>query len=356
MERFNETYRVVQPMKYATAKKSEVLAAALASDNYCIQLKRDGSSYVLAKDLDGSVHLYGDKISRKNGLVIDKIDNVPHIKEWAEKVFPCGSQVIIEICYGESSKDTNRIMLALPPKAWATQQTTQVAEAYVFDILFWAGNAMHTKDFGERWDNIVKIFEVLAEVPEFVTLAETHYVDKSEVIAEWLSKGYEGGVLKMLESTSKTSAKHHIREIGATAARPMNTCFKIKQVDTVDVVIMDVLMPTSTYTGKDPDTHKYRDADGNPINRLYALGYANSFAIGAYNEDGWLVQIGTVASGLDDAMREAAAKNPDDFIDLVIEVDCMSKDCKEKTLRHPRMMASRPEKNHLDCTLSHIFG
>ena len=31
MERFNETYRLWQPMKYATAKKKEVLDAALVS-------------------------------------------------------------------------------------------------------------------------------------------------------------------------------------------------------------------------------------------------------------------------------------------------------------------------------------
>ena len=57
MERFSETYRVLQPMKYATSKKKEVLDAALADPNYCIQLKKDGSSYLLAKDLDGSVHI-----------------------------------------------------------------------------------------------------------------------------------------------------------------------------------------------------------------------------------------------------------------------------------------------------------
>ena len=73
MERFNETYRLWQPMKYATAKKKEVLDAALVSDEYGIELKVDGSSYVWSKDLDGSVHLYGDKISKKTGDVIDKI-------------------------------------------------------------------------------------------------------------------------------------------------------------------------------------------------------------------------------------------------------------------------------------------
>ena len=87
MERFNETYRLWQPMKYATAKKKEVLDAALVSDEYGIELKVDGSSYVWSKDLDGSVHLYGDKISKKTGEVIDKIDNMPHMKAFAEEFF-----------------------------------------------------------------------------------------------------------------------------------------------------------------------------------------------------------------------------------------------------------------------------
>lgn len=344
-------------MKYAVAKKPEVLQAALESDNYCIQLKKDGSSYALAKDLDGSVHLYKDQISKKTGEVIDKIDNVEHIKDFAQDWLPKGSQILIEICYGQSSTDVNTIMLALPPKANQRQAENGLAHAYIFDILFWEEEPIWKLDFEQRWDKMDEIWQDwLGHIkPDWLEIATAYREDKGAKIAEWLAAGEEGGVLKMLKSTKKTSAAHHVREIGATAARPMNTCFKIKQVDTVDAVIMNIQMPTSAYTGKDPDSHPYKDSEGKAINRLYALGMANGFVIGAYNNVGTLTQIGTVASGLDDELRLAAAESPDDYIGRVIEVDCMSRDREAKSLRHPRLMKFRPDKSAEDCLMEVIF-
>ena len=359
MERFSETYRVLQPMKYSTSKKKEVLDAALADPNYCIQLKKDGSSYLLAKDLDGSVHLYSNRISKRTGEVIDKIENVPHLKSFARDNFPDGSQLLVEICYGESSKDVNSIMLALPPKA-IERQKDNLAGAYIFDILYWANESYWDKDFGERWDKVLNIVADwradYQKLPSWLTVAETHYTDKGAKLAEWLAAGEEGGVLKMLKSTKKTSAAHAVRELGATAGRPMNTTFKIKQVDTVDVIIIGVEMPTKEYTGKDPDNYQYRDEDDNPVNRLWKLGYANSFVIGALDKDGKIERIGTVASGLDDEMRAAAAADPDEFIGAVIEVDCMSIDKAARTLRHPRLMKMRPDKLASNCLIEEIFA
>lgn len=351
-------------MKYATAKKQEVLQAALEDPNYCIQLKKDGSSYTWARDLDGSVHLYGDKISRKTGEIIDKIDNVPHLKEFAEDNFPRGTQILVEIVFGQSSKDVNTIMLALPEKAIARQMGNPV-HAYIFDILYWDQEPLFEKDFDDRWIKMSEIWldwlsaeniSVPAAIETWLELAQTIYSDKLAAITMWLAHGQEGGVLKMLRSTKKTSAAHHVREIGATAARPMNTSFKIKQVDTADVVITDIQMANKAYSGKDPENYPYRDEEGNPVNRLWKLGMANGFVIGVYNEENELIRIGSVASGLDDEMRLDAAQNPDSYIGQVIEVDCMSKDIEAKTLRHPRLIKMRPDKTAEQCTLSEVFG
>ena len=170
MERFNETYRLWQPMKYATAKKKEVLDAALVSDEYGIELKVDGSSYVWSKDLDGSVHLYGDKISKKTGEVIDKIDNMPHMKAFAEKFFPLGSQLCVEIWskYNwtagkweehSSSKFVNSIMLCTPAKAAKRQEEIGPCGAYVFDVLYWGGKAYYSADFIDRYHFLKELEE-----------------------------------------------------------------------------------------------------------------------------------------------------------------------------------------------------
>ena len=361
-------YKILQPMKYATARNKDVLKEALSSDNYGIQLKVDGSSYVWARDLDGSVHLYGDKISKKTGEIIDKIDNVPHLKKFAEMFFPVGSQLIVEIAcrYNwtarkweehSSSKYVNSIMLCSPPKAVERQEATEPCLAYVFDILFWNGEPVYKKDFAQRYGMLNALKEMWsAERREWLTFAELFVDNKSEKIAEWLSNGEEGGVLKALTSTNKVSAAHAVSEIGATPKRPMHTTYKIKQVDTVDVVIMDVQLPTKAYTGKDPDNYPYRDENDQPINRLYALGMVNGFVIGLYDDKNELVMIGTVASGLDDPMRKAAYDDPGDYIGKVIEVDCMSIDKAGKSLRHPRLMKMRPDKNPMHCTMKEVFA
>lgn len=348
------SYKIYQPMKYATARNKEVLDAALESDNYLIQLKKDGSSYVLAKDSDGSVHLYGDKISKKTGQIIDKIENVPHLKAWAEENLPQESQLVVEICYGKTSRDVNSIMLALPDKAILRQTATQLAKAYIFDILFWNGEEVFKEDYADRWKRVCDEITDLPQ-PAFIELAETHFTDKAEWLARWLKAGEEGGVLKMLRSTTKTSAMHHVRPIGATVARPANTTFKVKQIDTIDAVIMGVTLPEKEYKGKDPENYQYRDEKGNPVNRLWALGMVNAFSIGAYDDNGELVQIGTVASGLDDELRLAAAADPDRYIGEVVEIACMSKDTDNCTLRHPRLICFRPDKAAEQCTLKEAF-
>lgn len=367
-------YGIYQPMKYATAKTMDILKEALNSEDYCIQLKRDGASYVWAKDMDGSVHLYGDKISKKTGAIIDKIDNVPHMKRFAERYFPVGTALLVEMCAhfdyvtGEPVEKTkssyvNGIMLCTPKKAAERQARYGDMEAYLFDVLFWSDTDIASMDCAGRITHMEAIFKGLhaearangdADSCSWFTMAESIYENKDEVIAEWIARGEEGGVLKLLHSKGRLSAKHHLRQIGETAARPMHVCYKIKQVDQVDVVITGIEMPTPEYTGS-IENAKHFDEDGNPINRLYALGYANAFSVGAYDEEGRLRGIGTVASGLNDELRKDMAENPKKYIGEVIAVTCMSVDKEAHSLRHPRFTQMRPDKADINCTFGEVF-
>lgn len=365
-------YGVYQPQKYATAKTMDILKEALNSPDYGIQLKRDGASYTWTKDMDGSVHLYGDRISKKDGKVIDKIDNVPHMKQFAEKYFPVGTALVVEMCahwdYATStpvektkSSYVNGIMLCTPTKAAQRQERLGVLEAYMFDVLFWSDTDIASLDCADRITHMEAIYRGLkaeagvdGNTCDWFTVAETIYENKDEVITRWLAEGEEGGVLKLLHSKGRLSAKHHLRKIGETAARPMHVSYKVKQVDQVDVFVTAIVMPDKEYTGQ-IENARFFDTDGNPINRLYALGYANAFAIGAYDDDGCLRHIGTVASGLNDELRKAMADNPDDYIGEVIAVTCMSVDKEGHTLRHPRFTQMRPDKDKKDCTFSEVF-
>lgn len=362
-------YKIFQPMKYYTTKKQELLKEALESDDYALQRKVDGASYVWAKDEDGSVHLYGDKISKKTGEIIDKIDNLPHLKAFAEAYFPKGSQLIVEICYpyswsgnthtledGTNSKFVNSIMLSTPEKAIFRQERTKLCTAYVFDMLYWHGEEVYKLDFADRYERCW----ILSELPEYkdtawLSFAENVYEDKTTVLADWLANGEEGGVLKLLRSKGRVSAAHAVSEIGATAKRPAHSTYKIKQLDTADVVIIGVEWPTKEYKGKLENATHY-DEEGNPVNRLWALGMVNALKIGFYDEEKEdFVQIGTVASGLDDELRLAFAKDEVYYFGKVIECECMSIDTQAMTLRHPRFIRFRPDKSGWQCLKGDIF-
>ena len=373
MERFDNVYQVWQPMKYGTAKKEEILDAALDSNLYGLQLKMDGSSYIWAKDLDGSVHLYGDKISKKTGEIVDKIDNVPHMKDWADKHFPIGTQFCVEIFSfydwsglnpepqkHSTSKFVNSIMLSNPDKAAARQRETDWVGAYMFDCLYYDKEPIYKQDFCDRYKQILA-FEHMPEIyddkPHWLSFAEVYTKNKRERLSMWLSEGFEGGVLKLLHSEGKLNAMHHVTEIGETAKRPAHVSYKIKQMDTLDVVCLGVNYPEKEYKGKNPETYQYRDEEGNPVNRLWALHMIDAIDIGAWDsEANEFVKIGTVASGLDDEMRKRGFDDPDSLINHVFEITCMSIDKKAKTLRHPRLMFEREDKMAKDCLMNDIFG
>lgn len=358
-------YKLYTQMKYFTAKKPEDLKAALASSNYSISLKKDGASYLLARDLDGSAHVYGDKISKKDNKPIDKIDNLPHVRKYILDNFPIGSQLLAEVTcrYNwtegkweerSNSKYVNSIMLCNGDKAALRQQQTEPCGIYVFDILFWDNESYFDRDFAERDEKLKELQNILPS-ESWLTYAENFIENKEELIAKWLSEGEEGGVLKAMHTMGKISAKYAVSDIGESAKRPAHTSYKIKQIDTIDVVILGVELPEKKYKGKNPDTYEYRDADGNPVNRLWALDMINAFVIGLFKNDDFII-IGTVASGLTDEIRKAAFDDPHEYIGQVIECSCMSIDKKEHSLRHPRLMRFRPDKEAEECLFDETFG
>ncbi|MDD4516565.1 hypothetical protein [Massilibacteroides sp.] len=349
-------YQVWKMMKYSSPTKQSVIEAALENPNYCLQLKKDGASYYLSKDPDGTAHLYKDSISKKTHKVIDKIENFPHLKKYVEDHFLPGSQVLVEILHGEDSKDVNRLCLANPDKAIRRQQEEGWATAYIFDILYWGNLAFYVKDFKVRLETYEQIFKALQnEEPfKYLVTAETVFENKKESLEKWLNSGEEGGVLKLLESTSKTSAAYQVRSIGSREARPANVTMKVKKVDTKDVVICGVTLPTPEFTGDNPDDHPYKDASGKAINRLYALNMISAFVVGAY-KDRVLTEIGTI-SGMADETRLMAKEHPENFIGQVAEITMMSVDKEKQSFRHARLFRFRPDKPAEDCTFEEIFG
>lgn len=368
------SYFIPTPMKYKEARTPEERMAILSDPNYCLTLKRDGASYMLSKDENGEVHFYSGGISKKDNQPIDKIENVPHLKKLAENYFPNNSMVIGEVCnrydftIGQwcdhsASKRVSSIMGCKPNLALKRQEQIGPVEYYLFDVLFWDDEDWYKKDFIDRHQKLQKIYVTMAsneDYPSWLSYDPIYIDNKEEILTDWFSAGEEGAVCMRLHSDSKKGADYVMREIGSPALRRDNGV-KIKTMSTYDVIITEVLMPTKTYNGKYADSYEYRDEEGNPVNRLWALGYANAFEIGYYNpgvtnptEDTFHV-IGTVASGLTDEIRKDAAENPDKYIGKVIEVRCMSADKENETLRHPVFINFRDDKCENECTKETIF-
>lgn len=77
--------------------------------------------------------------------------------------------------------------------------------------------------------------------------------------------------------------------------------------------------------------------------------------LGAY-KDGKLVEVCRVASGLTDALRENMANQPEAYLNKVIEIECMSINKKDGTVRHPVFLCVRFDKDAADCKWEEIFG
>lgn len=185
--------------------------------------------------------------------------------------------------------------------------------------------------------------------------------DIQEATAEALQNGEEGMVLK------KKSYPY------APDKRPAWSTIKIKKMDYVDVICMGFCDATKKYTGKETPIWKYWETpeglkEGEyflwsckypgyyiPITKGYYYGWKTAVRIGAFDKNGKLIEIGTVASGLTDELREDFSKNPEKYLNRVVSIQCMEKNSKDHTLRHGFFKGFRDDKNLEDCTLDTIF-
>ena len=100
---------------------------------------------------------------------------------------------------------------------------------------------------------------------------------------------------------------------------------------------------------------KYGEEGWQPVTKYYAFHQYSAIKIGAYDDNGELIELGTVSSGLTDEIKQNMSENPELYLGTVVSLDCMSIDKKEHTLRHPVFKAWRNDKNPEDCKISEVF-
>ena len=354
---------MIQPMLIWTlpANKKDKLSEIFASGEYFAEQKIDGALYQFCRTDKGN-YLFGRTVSVKNGLLTNKIDNVPHINS-ALSCLPCGTVIIGEIYVpGGTSKNVTSIMGCLPAEAIKRQDKQGKIKYYLHDMIFYNGEDMQSWGAEARYQKLIEAWnEFHLEQFDFLRLAESFDTDIEERLSQILAAGGEGIVLK------KKDAPY------SEGKRPAWATIKCKQMDTIDLVCTRAIEATKEYTGKELNTWEYWvDFGGKPyhgrylddngyatirtpmfaVTKPYFYGWKTAIGIGAYDDEGNLKEIGTVSSGLTDEMRA----HLDDYVGKVGALQCMSIDRKEKTLRHPIVKAWRDDKNAAECKLSEVFS
>ena len=378
------------------AGKEHMMSEVCESGDYFAEEKLDGAWYQF---VTGSEHgstldtqqsyLFGRTVSKVTGLMTEKGGNVPHIMN-ALCGLPPQTALIGEIYYpGGTAKNTVTIMGCLPEEAIKRQQAENgpgYIHYYIHDIISYDGvNLMNTGAW-DRWRILSAVWtKHHLDSFDFLRLARPVEHDIEDEVSRILASGGEGMVLK------KRTAVY------VPGKRPAWDSIKFKQMDNTDLVCTRVIPATREYTGKDIETWPYWEVayptthgkwDGwdwrevvignyyekyikhpidelpigpmdrryQPVTKPYALGWYTAIGVGLFDEKGELKEIGTVSSGLTDAMKEDMGKHSQNYVGKVLSVHCMSRDKEAQSLRHPVFKSWREDKNPRDCTLKDVFG
>jgi len=334
----------------------------------------NGSDYFLTKKRDGAFYRFGIKdkdyilqsrtMSVKTKDWVQKQDNVPSIME-VLSTLPSETILLGEICFKgveKTSKEVVSIMGCLPTKSIARQAKTPV-EYYIFDILMFDGKDLTGLEAESRIKYIDKVKELINS--PLISYVEVITENIPETISQWLSEGEEGGVLTEKKGTYDARLDKH--------GKPSWRTIKVKQEmkQTLDLVVMSILPATREYQGKYPTTHKlwfnivkeeklegsYYGKGGQyiAVSEDFFYDLPSSVRLGAWY-DGKLIEVCRV-SGLKDSLKIDLRDNPEKYLEkVVMEVGGMSIDTVEKTLRHPKLVQIREDKQSLECQYTDIFA
>ena len=367
---------IIEPMKINKIPegKEYMFPSICASGDYFAQLKKDGYWYMFEKTEHYS-YLFSRTTSAVSGTLAEKSANVPHIMEIMNHL-PENTIIIGEIYYpGKSSKDVTPIMGSFPEKAIERQNGSYgFLHYYVHDIIRFKNKDLTKYGASIRYNLLKEIYNryllnyssINGEI--IIELAERVDDNIQEFVADALNRGEEGAVLK------KKTAPY------TPGKRPAWDTIKIKKTDTCDAICLGFCKPTKYYDGKLDVGPNYTGADINgviiheecvpvgdynvikspafsthPVTKAYYYGWVNSMRVGAYDDDGNIVEIGTISSGMTEEFQYNASKNPDKYIGKVVKLAGMEKNHKDKTLRHFCFKGFHEDKDKKDCKISEIF-
>jgi ATP-dependent DNA ligase len=154
---------------------------------------------------------------------------------------------------------------------------------------------------------------------------------------------------------------------------PARISIKIKRElkETIDCIVIGANPPTKLYNGKSIETWQYwvnditderlelkshykeykEGAPIVPVTKNYYLKMAGSFRLGLLDHDGMVRRYGDL-SGLTEEMLT----NWRDYLNVVVEVGGMMLDSATRTIRHPKLIRIREDKEPYDCTEDQLIN
>jgi len=346
-------------------RKKERLQELCENGEYFAQVKKDGNFYQFVTTPKES-YLFSRSESVVTGLLTEKSANVPHIKTILE-CLPPNTIVIGEIYYpGLTSNEVRSIMGCKAPLAIARQNGDMgLIKYYIHDIIMFNGISLIDMGAWNRYCFLKAVFEKMnLGDNDSIELAESFETGIYGKIFEVLESGEEGMVLKKRDYPYVPSKK------------PAWSAIKVKKIDYADVICMGFEPATKEYEGNELGSWPYWELEGRlcaidrdsvgksttnlhnwgykPVTKLHFNGWCGSILIGAYDVHGELKSIGSVSSGLTDALRDSIKQNPNDYIGQVCKCQAMEKF--GNALRHPIFKGFRDDKNAKECTIESIFG
>lgn len=342
-------------------------------NDYFAEIKKDGNWYA-ASVTEDNVYIFARTISKKTGLLVEKSGNVPHLTETLKKL-PAGSYIEGEIYLPNGNSDLVRtIMGCNAEKAIARQNGKDKkynesigningeeikVHYYIHNIVFFEDEDLTSMTNLGRYKKVKEIYDdILCENP-YIDLAdiimpdECNFYDKAE---ELISKGEEGLVLKKKDGMYYPDQKKAWETI------------KLKRENSVDVVCIGFDKPTFVYEGDnienwtmwvDKDTYVKKQGNyyGNsnciPVTKNYFNDWIGAIRFGAYGEDGEMIDLGSVSSGLTDELKENIKQNPNNYLFMPMLVECMEI-YHGTSIRSPRLIKFRDDINAKDCTIEKI--
>jgi ATP-dependent DNA ligase len=328
-----------------------VLKESLWDDpDWIAEEKYDGDRRI-AQFCGKVVRFTGRRKSVKDGLFVEKTENVPHLsaarglevarmaKAGAVPVHlvPAaldGTVLDGEMIYagdgdgGGRSKFVTAVMGSLPEEAVRKQIEKGWLKYVVFDCLFYKGRDIRGFKFSERQEYVERVVEAEWENP-FAVVSENNLdlnMLPREFCEQIIARGGEGVILK-----------HLAHRYGDKAG-----WVKVKKQATADVVIMgfnDAKETSKKVNGEESIT-KY--AKAGLIGAIQCGQYLKSFP---HMEPP--IEVATV-SGMDDALRAEFTKHPRKYIGKVIEIEHNGREPTGR-FRHPRFNRFRDDKAAKDC-------